>query len=230
MKSDNKWRKSKLTFMSRCRTCWRWMNWMPSQICRMKMAQALSVSTKSSSITRSKSSPPSMLSRAPRKRGKMQTKTNIRQASFSADTAGSAVSTQSLSVHFSPPPQNKKIKKKQKKNCSSSNACEITSGPQFCYWKGKNGDDLQFKQKTNLFLAVVKGVVKLYESGITQRFHDLDLAFHVDPVGLFGRLDEFGRKAETSFLLSTLEHSSEFTSVQTSNKSQQLDNNKKRWR
>ncbi len=90
------------------------------------------------------------------------------------------------------------------------------------YWKKKNGD-LQFKQKTNLFLAVVKSVVKLYESGITQRFHDLDLAFHVDPVGLFGRLDEFGRKTETSFLLSTLEHSSEFTSVQTSNKNQQLN-------
>ena len=73
MRQERK-RKQKLTFMSRWRTCWRWMNWMPSQICRMKMAHALSVSTKSSSITRSKSSPPSMLSRAPRKREKCKRK------------------------------------------------------------------------------------------------------------------------------------------------------------
>ena len=80
-----------------------------------------------------------------------------------------------------------------------------------CYLN-ENGD-LQFKQKTNFFLAVVKSVVKLNESGISQRFHDLDLAFHIDPVGLFGRLDEFRRKTKTSFLLSALEHSSEFTSI-----------------
>lgn len=52
------------TFMSKWRTCWRWMNWIPSQIWRMKMAQARSVKTKSSSITLSKSSPPSMLTGA----------------------------------------------------------------------------------------------------------------------------------------------------------------------
>lgn len=49
------------TFISRWSTCWRWINWIPSQICRIKMAQALSVRTKSSSMTRSKSSPPSIL-------------------------------------------------------------------------------------------------------------------------------------------------------------------------
>ena len=50
-----------LTFMSRWRTRCRCMNWMPSQIWRMKMAQARSVNMKSSSITRSNSSPPSIL-------------------------------------------------------------------------------------------------------------------------------------------------------------------------
>lgn len=93
--------------MSRWRTCCKWMNWMPSQICRMKMAQARSVRTKSSSITRSKSSPPSMLgSSAGRKKGKCKRKQTSRDV-LGVYTAGSAVSTQSLS--FRPPfPRNKK--------------------------------------------------------------------------------------------------------------------------
>lgn len=142
--------------MSRCRTCWRWMNWMPSQICRMKMAQALSVSTKSSSITRSKSSPPSMLSRAPRKRGKMQTKTNIRHASFSADTAGSAVSTQSLSVRFSPPPQNKKIKKKQKRTAPVVMHAKLPLVPSFIIIKGRTGTTYSSSKRQISFLPSSK--------------------------------------------------------------------------
>lgn len=53
-----------LTLRSRWRMfCW-WMKSTPSQICLMKTVQAFSVNTKSSSITRSKSSPPSMLENA----------------------------------------------------------------------------------------------------------------------------------------------------------------------
>ena len=52
---------SLFTFMSRwTMLCW-WMNSTPWQICRMKMAQARSVKMKSSSMTRSNSSPPSIL-------------------------------------------------------------------------------------------------------------------------------------------------------------------------
>lgn len=51
----------RLTFRSRCKIFWPCMNSIPSHICRIKTAQLRSVSTKSSSITLSKSSPPSIL-------------------------------------------------------------------------------------------------------------------------------------------------------------------------
>ena len=75
-----------------------------------------------------------------------------------------------------------------------------------------NYSDLQFEQKANLFLSVVKGVVELYKSRISQRFHNLHLAFHVDPVSLFGRLHKLGRQTKTRLLFPTFEYRSEFTS------------------
>ena len=55
--NSKKW----LTFKSRWRICFEWINETPSRTWRMKQTHAFSVRTNSSSITRSKSSPPRIL-------------------------------------------------------------------------------------------------------------------------------------------------------------------------
>ena len=72
---------------------------------------------------------------------------------------------------------------------------------------------LQFEQQANLLLAIVVGVVELNEARVSQRIHDFHLAFHVDPVGFLGSLDELGGQSETRILLVAGVHRSELAPI-----------------
>lgn len=68
----------------------------------------------------------------------------------------------------------------------------------------------EFEQEANLFFAIVVGVVELNEPRIAKRFHNLYFALHIESIGFFGRLNEFGRKTQSSRFLAALVNRSEF--------------------
>ena len=68
----------------------------------------------------------------------------------------------------------------------------------------------EFEQEANLFFAIVVSVVELNKPRIAKRFHNLHFAFDIESVGFFGRLNEFGRKTQSSRLLPALVNRPEF--------------------